>query len=95
MGLDSTMENSLFILTHEATHHIQKINGSWYSRYRESGADTELPICSYSGTVGNTYEGMAEGSGLYVAIPAWGSCVNPYQSKYPLHYQFARDVMFK
>jgi len=91
-GLNSSGD-ALFLLTHEVAHHVQEINSSSVSQYLQSGAKSELPICSYSGTVGDEYEGMAEAIGLYASIPSWGRCVTNYRNQYPKNYNFAKNFM--
>lgn len=88
-------EGVLFLLTHEAAHHIQKIAPNYTVIFADTVAPTEPSVCSYGGSV--LEESMAEGTALYVAKPIIdtnGSCITNYQSQYPRHYKFARDVMF-
>jgi len=81
------------MLAHEVTHHIQKIDGNSISVYEESGAPRELPLCSYSSTNGNNYEGMAESDALLIGEPSWVSCVSNYASLYPKSHAFAQKFM--
>lgn len=92
----SNEPNSLFMLAHELSHHIQTIDGgASISEYLQFGAPNELPICSYpiNGAEKTSEEGMAEANGLYVSIPSWGGCVGNFKSKYPLNYNFAKGFM--
>lgn len=85
----------LFLLTHEVTHHIQNINGHYLVEFEDRVAPAEPSVCSYGGP--NSSESMAEGDALFVGKPtidANGSCISNYQSQYPKHYNFAKDVMF-
>lgn len=92
-GLRSTSD-ALYILTHEATHHLQDINPQTERDFEQNVPRSEWPICSYSATNGNPYESMAEGDALFVGKPSWSSCVTNYQTQYPRHYAFARDKIF-
>ncbi|MFV1917095.1 MAG: hypothetical protein ACC618_01225, partial [Patescibacteria group bacterium] len=87
--------NATFILAHELSHHMDRINGTWFRAYLDSGAPSEAPICSYIASYDDS-EGFAEGNALYVQLPSyWSSqCSGTYQSLYPLHYNFARGVIF-
>lgn len=91
----NNVNNATFILAHEVSHHLDRINGFWFQAYVDSGAPSEGQICSYRASY-NEHEGFAEGNALYVQPPSyWGSyCSGTYQSLYPLHYNFARDVIF-
>ncbi len=91
-GLRS-QSDALYILTHEVSHHIQNINGGLQRQFEQQVPSSEWPICTYSNT-GNPYESMAEGNALFVGKPSWSGCVTNYQSQYPKHYQFAKNVMF-
>jgi hypothetical protein len=88
-------EGVLFLLTHEATHHIQAIAGHYLVEFEDRVAPTEPSVCTYGGSVSE--ESMAEGDALYVARPiidANFACLTNYQSQYPKHYNFAKSVMF-
>jgi hypothetical protein len=90
-------EGALSLLTHEASHHIQDIKGggSYMAKFTARVSIPEPFICYYGGL--NQYESMAEGNALFVARPviyANNGCLGNYQSQYPKHYEFARDVMF-
>lgn len=88
-----SQSDALFILTHEATHHIQNISGGYERQFEQQVPKSEWPMCTYSAT-GDPYESMAEGDALFVGKPSWSSCVTNYQSQYPKHYLFAKNVMF-
>jgi hypothetical protein len=88
-------EGTLYLLVHEATHHIQTINGYYRSVFEDTVDSAEPSICTYGGS--DTDESMAEGSGLYVAKPVIyenAGCVPNYQAKYPRHYNFAKNCLF-
>jgi len=89
-------QNAVYILTHEASHHLQNIMGSLQSEYEASGALSELPLCTYFATT-NPGEGFAEGNALFVELPTfWSSrCTGNYQGLYPIHYNFAKNEVFE
>ncbi len=89
-----SQSDALYILTHEVSHHLQNINGGTVSQFKQQVPTSEWAICSYSNTVGNEYESMAEGNALYVGTSSWVRCISNYASQYPKHYQFAKNVMF-
>lgn len=98
----SNSGDALFLITHELTHHIQKINGSASSQYFSSGGYFELGgrgFCTYEDTAGGPKdtsaqaESMAEANGLYASIPSWGGCISNYASQYPKNYIFAQNFM--
>jgi len=97
--------DALFTLAHELTHWI--VNDAGGSKYQTDfvgrvWAQGETSLCSYPGTVPSATnllanaqaESLAEGDGLYVAIPSWGGCIGNYATHYPLHYNFAQTEMF-
>jgi hypothetical protein len=96
-GLGS-LQNALYILTHEVSHHLQDIQPSLQQAYEGSNAVSELPLCSYGGK--DPAEGFAEGNALYVSLPSFWSTPNycgttaSFQQLYPEHYQFAKDKVF-
>ena len=88
--------DALFILTHELTHHVQKIDGPSTGLYVNTGAFNELAgkgFCSYTSTKDNEYEAMAEANGLFASIPSWGRCFSNYKSFFPKNYMFAKKFM--
>lgn len=94
--------DALFLITHELTHHIQKISGSSTSQYLSSGGYFELGgrgFCTYEDTAGGPSddsaiaESMAEANGLYASIPSWGGCISNYATQYPKNYIFAQNFM--
>lgn len=88
--------NASFLITHELTHHVQKINSGSINQYKNSGAWSEISsqgFCTYSDTEGSITESMAEANGLFVSIPSWGSCVSTYKNLYPKNYMFAKKFM--
>lgn len=88
--------NASFLITHELTHHVQKINSGSINQYKNSGAWSEISsqgFCTYSDTEGSITESMAEANGLFVSIPSWGSCVSNYKNLYPKNYMFAKKFM--
>jgi hypothetical protein len=93
----TNVQNAIYILTHEASHHIQAIDTTGLqARYNASPAYGELPLCTYTATT-SPLEGFAEGNALYVQLPTFwptrcGS--QSFQEKYPQHYIFARDNVF-
>ncbi|MEK7169013.1 MAG: hypothetical protein AAB778_03310, partial [Patescibacteria group bacterium] len=91
--------NASFLITHELTHHIQKINGSETAKYLVSGGWIPEIVgkgfCTYKDTAGSYTEAMAEAAGLYVNIPSWGSCASNYSNKYPRNYNWAQGFMTK
>ncbi len=90
--------NALYILTHELGHHLSAISGGYFLQYLDSGAPSELPLCSYSGTglpgEDGQQEGFAEAFALYIT-PYWPTKCGggSFQSFYPLHYGFVDDVL--
>lgn len=85
-----------FMVTHELSHHIQRLMGGNIQEYSDSGGFSELRgngICSYEATVNDEFEAMAEALGLYAAIPSWGGCAANYRTKYPRNYVFAEGFM--
>ncbi len=92
-GIRSTSD-ALYILTHETTHHIQAINGSYQQLFNEQVPQSEWSLCTYNATAGNDAESMAEGDALYVGRPSWNNCITNYINQYPKHYLFAKSVMF-
>lgn len=89
-------KDALFLVTHELTHHIQKIVGGSVQEYSDSGGFTELSglgFCTYKDTAGDVYESMAEAAGLYASIPSWGGCVANYRTMYPRNYVWAERFM--
>jgi hypothetical protein len=94
-GLQSE-KDALFLVTHELTHHIQKIVGGSVQEYLDSGGFRELAgegFCTYKDTANDVYESMAEALGLYASIPSWGGCAANYRTKYPRNYVFAEGFM--
>lgn len=92
-SLDGSGADAIFLLTHELTHHVQKIDGNIINKYRNSGAPSELPLCSYDATANDDYEGSAEANALYVATASWAQCVSNFKNQYPKNYSFANDYM--
>lgn len=92
-GLHSGSD-SLFMLTHEVTHHIQTISPNYERLFEQNVPQTEWPLCTYSATGSDPYESEAEGDALFVGKPSWNGCVSSFISQYPRHYQFAKNVMF-
>ncbi len=95
-GVRNNIKDASFILTHEISHHIQKLDGGdMVARHQNSGATNELPLCSYSGTQGNTYEGSAEANALYATggTASFSTCSMNFQSQYPKNYRYAQDYM--
>ncbi len=87
--------NAQYILSHELGHHLDfAISGSYFQRYIDSGAISELPLCTYGEL--NLHEGFAEGFALNAILPeSWDlRCSGTFQSQYPLHYSFVRSVLF-
>lgn len=91
-GLRSASD-ATYILAHELGHHLSSIDGRWVSSYLDSGATSELPLCTYGSGVS---EGFAEGIALYVQTPSYYSdvCFGSYQTLYPLHYNFIQNTIF-
>ncbi len=90
-------EGTLSLFTHEVTHHIQNIpsGGGYVTKFMDKVFPVEPSICYYGGN--DPYESMAEGNALFVARPIiyeGNSCLKNYQSQYPRHYDFAKNVMF-
>lgn len=91
-------EGVLFLLTHEVTHHIQKISPGYFTQYMDkvNPPISEKYICTRG--LDDPYESMAEGDALLVAKPiidkAAGCLTTSFQSQYPKHYNFAKNVMF-
>ena len=91
-------EGVLFLLTHEVTHHIQNINSGYFNKYKDvvNPPTNEDFICTRD--LDTPEESMAEGNALFVAAPvidANQACLtSSFQSQYPLHYDFAKNVMF-
>jgi len=100
-GSNRNEKDAAFIITHELTHHVQRINFLQYGLYMISGANNELKgqgLCTYSSTAGNTIgqqqEAMAESAALYVnSRPSWNTCATNYSSKYPKSYNWAKKFM--
>jgi hypothetical protein len=103
-GLNS-VSNGVYILAHEAAHHLDAIS-SYYSQYASyPGTIDELPLCSYSATAscpnGHCAEGFAESIALYARLPSYWSSPTycgttaPYQSLYPSSYQFVEDIIYE
>jgi len=92
-GLQS-QSDALYILTHESTHHIQSINGSYQQKFDDQVPQSEWALCSYGATSGDDAESMAEGDALFVGKPSWSNCITNYITQYPTHYLFAKNVMF-
>jgi len=100
-GSNRNENDAAFIITHELTHHVQRINFLQFGLYMISGANNELRgqgICTYSSTVGNSIgqqqEAMAESAALYVnSKPSWDTCATNYSSKYPKSYNWAKKFM--
>jgi hypothetical protein len=89
--------DAIYILTHEVSHHLQRVMPELQRQYENSGALRELPICSYVAT-STPGEGFAENNALYVEYPSyWRSmCGNTtYPERYPIHYNFADTVVFR
>ncbi len=86
--------DALFILTHEATHHIQTITPNYERLFEQGVPQGSWPICTYSATNGDPYESHAESSALFVGKPSWNNCVTSFASQYPKNYQFVKNVMF-
>lgn len=99
----SNSTDAFFLLTHEITHHVQKIDGSIMDKYRSAGAPNELPLCSYSGTdpanydnpSDADYEGSAEANALYAngGVASFSTCSMDFKQQYPKNYNFANDYM--
>ncbi|OGM25047.1 hypothetical protein A2715_03845 [Candidatus Woesebacteria bacterium RIFCSPHIGHO2_01_FULL_39_32] len=100
-GVDN-LQDSIYILTHESSHHLQKpeIMPELQSAYEGSGASSELPLCSYSST-SDPSEGFAEGNALYAQMPTFWSGPTycgpgtTFQDLYPIHYDFAKNTVFQ
>ena len=101
-GVRNDTKDASFILTHEISHHVQKFDGGdMVARHQNSGATSELPLCSYSGTikngVKNPYEGSAEANALYATggTASFSTCSMNFQSQYPRNYSYAQEYMNK
>lgn len=93
-----TPDTILFLLTHEASHHIQDISPGYFSKYmdRVNPPLSEPYICTRGAD--DPYESMAEADALIVAPPTIdknrGCLTRPFQQQYPKHYNFAKNCMF-
>ena len=86
--------DALYILGHEAGHHVARINPALYSTYTSwPGVAGERPMCTYSAT-GAPGEAFAEAIALYMTSPTFTNCANPLQSTYPAHYNFVNQNVF-
>jgi hypothetical protein len=86
--------DALFMLTHEATHHIQAISGSYVLKFVDQVPRANWPICSYGATNGSSTESMAESDALYATTPSWAKCIDNFSTQYKANYNFAKNVMF-
>ena len=95
--------DAAFMITHELTHHIQRINGSHFVGYIASGAAWELKgngLCTYPSTIGVSVEAqqeaMAEAAALQVnSSPSWDTCATNYQGLYPKNFTWSEAFMTK
>ncbi|MFZ3301475.1 MAG: hypothetical protein WA152_02030 [Microgenomates group bacterium] len=95
--------DAAFMITHELTHHIQRINASHFVGYLASGSAWELKgngLCTYPATVGVSVEAqqeaMAEAAALQVnSSPSWDTCATNYQSLYPKNFIWSEGFMTK
>lgn len=95
--------DAAFIITHELTHHIQRINASHFVGYLASGSAWELKgngLCTYSATIGVSVEAqqeaMAEAAALQVnSSPSWDTCATNYQGLYPKNFTWSEGFMTK
>jgi hypothetical protein len=95
-GLDGDQKDAFFLLTHELSHHIQwRDGGNMINKYENAGGPSELPLCTYSGTNGNNYEGSAEANALYATggVASFSTCSTNFQSQYPRNYNYSKDYM--
>lgn len=99
-GLSSQL-NAEYILTHESGHHLSAIMSSLYSLYKNScsACANERPICSY-GATSEPSEAFAEMIALYGSekpLSQFLGCSGggTFKEKYPAHWQFANDNVFR
>ncbi|KKQ53427.1 hypothetical protein A2865_01255 [Candidatus Woesebacteria bacterium RIFCSPHIGHO2_01_FULL_39_17] len=90
----SNPNNALFILTHESSHHLQFVMGSLQVAYEDLiGRRAELPFCTDGRGDNMPTEAFAEMNALYVQVPSYW-CGGTFQSRYPIHYDFAERCVF-
>lgn len=97
-GVKGNSSDAFFLLTHEISHHISwRDGGEMINNYLNRGAQHELPLCSYSGTKGDPYEGSAEANALYAngGTASFSTCSMNFQSQYPKNYGYAQEYMNK
>jgi hypothetical protein len=98
----TNVQNAIYILTHEVSHHLQYVEPLLQQEYEASPAISEISggsyICTYSSTQNNPREGFAEGNALYVQLPTFWTnycgAGQTFQGLYPEHYHFARYSVF-
>lgn len=95
-GVRNSSKDAFFLLTHEISHHISwRDGGEMINKYLNKGAQYELPLCSYSGTQGDPYEGSAEANALYAngGTASFSTCSMNFQNQYPKNYSYAQEYM--
>lgn len=97
----NSVGNAIFTLAHESGHTYSHRRGNDYGLFLDSGIylskirGGEGPICSYPFEKSEA-EDFAEMIGNYVRSSG-NTCFsgNRFDVKYPLHYKFAKDVIFE
>ncbi|HJY98827.1 MAG TPA: hypothetical protein VJ227_03880 [Patescibacteria group bacterium] len=88
----------LNLLTHEISHHISTISPGYLQQFKDRVYPREPSVCTYGGT--DAAESFAEGNALFVTMSnIYRGCSPPlttetYRTRYPLHYNFAKDKIF-
>ena len=87
-----TEREAKYILAHELAHALADRIPSIYMRYLStSGITSETPRCLYSYDSSLLEERFAESVAFYAANP----CSFLLQNKYPIHYRFVKENVFK
>lgn len=90
LGL-SSKDNALYTLSHELGHSlIWGVPGIWPAYLSYRGITSEVPTCFYT-YGGDINERLPEAIAFYIIKPRCGDL----QTKYPIHYQFVKQFIFK
>lgn len=88
----TTEVDAKYILAHELAHALANRIPSIYMQYEStSGIKNETPVCLYDYDTSLLSERFAESVAFYAANP----CSFSLESKYPIHYRFVKENVFK